>query len=62
MEKEDWAPEKVAVGTRAVYSWHPDGLSGGTLADALGKALGDAATGRNWSTIMKLHALTGDAS
>jgi uncharacterized protein (DUF1697 family) len=59
VEKEEWAPEKVAVGTRAVYSWHPAGLSGGTLADALAKALGDAATGRNWSTIMKLHALAG---
>src|SRR5688500_6324876 len=53
VEAEDWAPEKVAVGARAVYSWHPDGLSGGVLADALAKALGDAATGRNWSTIMK---------
>ena len=62
VETADWSPEMVAAGTRAIYSWHPNGLSGGTLADALGKALGDAATGRNWSTMMKLHALACEES
>lgn len=60
--EQDWAPEKLAVGARAAYSWHPDGISAGTLAEAVGKALGGAVTARNWGTMLKLQALTGEDS
>jgi uncharacterized protein (DUF1697 family) len=54
------APEEVAVHGREIYSWHPNGLHGSELAKLLGvKKLGVVATGRNWNTVAKLHALAG---
>jgi uncharacterized protein (DUF1697 family) len=55
--KQDWAPEALAVGTRVAYLWCPDGMLDGRLAEAVGRALGDAVTTRNWATVRKLHAL-----
>ena len=52
----EWAPERLHVGTRAAYSWHPDGLSSGALAEALDRAGKDGVTGRNWGTVLKLQA------
>ncbi|HVE92960.1 MAG TPA: DUF1697 domain-containing protein [Actinomycetota bacterium] len=56
---QDWAPESLAVGDRAAYAWCPKGILESRLPDALGRALGDAVTTRNWSTIQKIHAHTG---
>jgi uncharacterized protein (DUF1697 family) len=55
--KQDWAPEALAVGTCVAYLWCPDGMLDGRLAEAVGRALGDAVTTRNWATVRKLHAL-----
>jgi uncharacterized protein (DUF1697 family) len=55
----DWDRERIALGSRAVYSWHPDGITAGVLSAALGKALGDSATSRNWGTATKLLELAG---
>ncbi|HET7322375.1 MAG TPA: DUF1697 domain-containing protein [Longimicrobiaceae bacterium] len=55
--KEDWGSESLAVGSRAVYYWCPNGVLEGALAPAIGRVLGDAVTARNWSTVQKLHAL-----
>lgn len=52
-----WDPDVLAVGTRVAYLWCPSGLLDSPLATALGKALGDAVTTRNWATITKLHAV-----
>ncbi|HZX26975.1 MAG TPA: DUF1697 domain-containing protein [Telluria sp.] len=52
-----WGPEQVAVGRRAAYVWCPVGLLQSPAATAVGKALGDATTSRNWATIGKLHAM-----
>lgn len=52
-----WGQEAVAVGRRAVYVWCPVGLLDSPAATAVGKALGDGTTARNWSTIGKIAAL-----
>lgn len=53
----DWAPEALAVGGRACYLWCPRGQIESPVAEAVGRALGDAVTTRNWATITKLHLL-----
>jgi uncharacterized protein (DUF1697 family) len=55
--KQNWAPEALAVGRRVAYLWCPDGMLDGRLAEAVGRALGDGVTTRNWATVQKLHAL-----
>jgi uncharacterized protein (DUF1697 family) len=54
---QDWAPEVLALGTRVAFLWCPEGLLASKLPEAVGKALGDAVTTRNWATVTKLHAL-----
>jgi uncharacterized protein (DUF1697 family) len=54
---QDWAPEVLALGTRVAFIWCPEGLLASKLPEAVGKALGDAVTTRNWATLTKLHAL-----
>ncbi len=55
--RQDWAPERLALGRRVAYLWCPDGLLASRLPEAVGRVLGDAATTRNWATMTKLHAL-----
>ena len=55
--KQDWAPERLALGARVAYLWCPEGVIASPLSDAVGRVLGDAMTVRNWSTVTKLHAL-----
>jgi uncharacterized protein (DUF1697 family) len=57
LERQDWAPERLALGQRVAYLWCPEGLLAGRLPEAVGRVLGDAATTRNWATVTKLHAL-----
>ena len=59
---QDWHPGAVALGERAVYVWCPDGILDSAAAAALGKQLGDATTSRNWSTLLKLHALCSETA
>jgi uncharacterized protein (DUF1697 family) len=54
---QEWAPEAFALGARVAYIWAPEGVLESKLAAAVGKALGDAVTTRNWATLTKLHAL-----
>ena len=55
----DWAPEVLAVGRHAAYLWCPNGVSKGQLAAAVGRQLSESVTTRNWSTVVKLHAMLG---
>jgi uncharacterized protein (DUF1697 family) len=55
----DWAPESMALGDRVAYLWCADGILDSRLATAVGRALGDGVTSRNWTTMIKLHALAG---
>ena len=61
LTESDWAPEALAVGPRVAYLWCPDGVIASALAAAVGRALGDAVTSRNWTTMVKLAALAADA-
>lgn len=58
--EREWAPGALALGARAAYLWCPEGILASPLPEAVGRVLGDAATARNWATILKLHALAGD--
>jgi uncharacterized protein (DUF1697 family) len=54
---QEWQPEAFALGRWAAYIWCADGILASRAAAAMGKAVGDAVTTRNWTTINKLHAL-----
>jgi len=58
VQQQTWDEETFAVGTRVAYMWCPAGVLASRLPEAVGKALGDAVTTRNWATVLKLHALT----
>lgn len=53
----DWGAERLAVGTRVAYVWCPDGILESALYEAVGRALGDGVTTRNWATVTKLDKL-----
>jgi uncharacterized protein (DUF1697 family) len=55
--EEAWEPEALALGARVAYLWCPGGVRASALSKAVGRALEDAVTTRNWSTVLKLHAL-----
>jgi uncharacterized protein (DUF1697 family) len=55
--------EQLRVIGREVYSWHPAGVGRSPLWERLGgKALGVAATSRNWTTVTTLLAMAGDST
>jgi uncharacterized protein (DUF1697 family) len=51
------APDLVAVDERAVYSWHPDGVSRSRVPPAFWRGLGASVTARNARTVAALVAL-----
>jgi uncharacterized protein (DUF1697 family) len=57
LTKTDWSPEAFAVGRRVAYLWCPEGFLASRLQVALGRALDDAVTTRNWSTMLKLRTM-----
>jgi uncharacterized protein (DUF1697 family) len=54
LAKQAWKPEAIALGPNVVYIWCPNGLLESKAQVAVGKALGDGVTVRNWATVMKL--------
>ena len=54
---QDWGAEALALGPRAIYLGCPAGVLASRLVEAVGRALGDALTTRNWATMIKLHAM-----
>ena len=54
---QDWGSDRLALAGRVAYVWCPDGILQSKLPEATGKVLRDAATSRNWATLLKLHAL-----
>ena len=55
LTKQDWSPDALALGPRVAYQWCVAGALESTLSIAVGKALKDGATARNWATMLKLH-------
>ena len=58
LAKEDWGLEVLALGDLAAYMWCPSGINQSKLVMAVGRALRDKGTTRNWGTILKLHEIT----
>ena len=54
---QPWKPEVVATGPDVAYVWCPNGLLESKASVAVGKALGDGVTVRNWATVTKLQRL-----
>ena len=57
LTRKRWGAERLALGERVCYLWCPDGIIKSRLMREVDRALGDAVTSRNWSTIQKLHGL-----
>jgi uncharacterized protein (DUF1697 family) len=55
---QSWGTERMSLGSRAVYLWCANGINESKAVLALGKAVGNAGTSRNWATIRKLQTLT----
>jgi uncharacterized protein (DUF1697 family) len=55
--KKDWSPEALALGKRVAYLWLPAGVRASRLNQELGRRLGDSVTARNWTTVLKIHAM-----
>jgi len=55
--KEPFAPDRLVIGTRVAYLWCASGILDSKLLKAFSKATGDATTARNWTTVLKLHAM-----
>lgn len=57
---EDWAPDALAVGSKAAYLWCACGIIESKLIKAFSRATADVATTRNWGTVLKLQAAAGE--
>lgn len=58
--KQSWSPEALALGSGAAYLWCAKGINESGLMAAFSRATGEAATTRNWATVLKLlEAVTG---
>jgi uncharacterized protein (DUF1697 family) len=57
LAQQAWTPEALVVGKRVAYLWCADGIIASKLLQAMSRALGDAVTTRNWTTMTKLLAL-----
>jgi uncharacterized protein (DUF1697 family) len=55
--EEEWGDEILHLGARVAYFWCPEGLLASKLPEAIGRALGDAVTTRNWGTVLKIQRL-----
>ena len=53
---EDWTPEALARGRVAAYMWCPAGVLASRLPEAVGRALGESTTTRNWRTVTRIQA------
>ena len=52
-----WGDDRVAVGPQAAYCWCAGGILESEMLTAVGRALGDGVTMRNWTTVTKLAAI-----
>jgi len=57
LTRKRWGLERLALGERVCYLWCPNGILQSPLMKEVDRALGDAITSRNWSTMQKLLGL-----
>jgi uncharacterized protein (DUF1697 family) len=53
---EPWAPDALAVGSRAAYLWCAAGVLDSRLSQVFARKAGSNFTMRNWATVLKLQA------
>jgi uncharacterized protein (DUF1697 family) len=58
----DWSPEALAVGRHAAYIDCAGAILKSRVLAAIGPALGDRVTTRNWATVRKIHDLLASPS
>jgi uncharacterized protein (DUF1697 family) len=58
---EAWAPESLAIGSKAAYLWCSQGIIESRVLPAFSRATANAATTRNWATVLKLQAAAGNS-
>lgn len=56
---QSWAPEAVAIGKHAAYLWCANGIIKSKLLQTFDELTGQAATTRNWATVLKLQVVAG---
>lgn len=61
LSKQDWGRDALGIGSLAAYLWCAEGVIASKLSEAVNRLLGDGVTCRNWATILKLHAMVGEA-
>ena len=54
--EESWAPDAIAVGSRAAYLWCANGVLASKLVQVVAHRSGETVTTRNWGTVLKLLA------
>jgi uncharacterized protein (DUF1697 family) len=54
---QSWEPEAFALGKKAAYLWCSNGIIESKVAKSFSSALGEAATTRNWATVLKLQQM-----
>src|SRR5271169_4305546 len=59
--KESWAPDALAVSSRAAYLWCAAGVLDSRLSQVFARKAGSGFTTRNWATVLKLQAAAADA-
>jgi uncharacterized protein (DUF1697 family) len=57
---ESWKPDALALGSKAAYIWCAKGILESRAAKEFARVTKDAATARNWATVLKLQQLCAD--
>ena len=57
LSTQDWEEDAFALGKHAAYLWCAEGMTESRLPQAVGRALKDAVTMRNWATMLKINEL-----
>jgi uncharacterized protein (DUF1697 family) len=54
--EESWAPDALAISSRAAHLWCAAGVLDSKLSQMFARRAGETVTARNWATVLKLHA------
>jgi uncharacterized protein (DUF1697 family) len=57
LQQQSWAPDVLAMTSRAAYLWCEAGAIDSKLSLAFGRNAGGRITLRNWATVLKIQAL-----
>lgn len=57
LARQEWTPDRFALGEHAAYLWCVDGITESELLKHVGRALGDGVTTRNWATVTKIGSV-----